>query len=69
MAIDRCSMFLALKLFEIAQLADGQEASTRYIEMLPSNLPKPADIGIPDPLAEEWAARHGRGFRDLQGGL
>jgi hypothetical protein len=56
MAIDRCSLLLALKLFEIAQLSDGQESSTRYIEMLPSNLPKAGDIGIPERLASEWEA-------------
>jgi len=54
MAIDRCSFFLALKLFEIAQLGDGQESSTRYIEMSPVSLPRPADVGIPDALAGEW---------------
>ncbi len=54
MAIDRCSFFLALKLFEIAQLCDGQESSTRYIEMVPSSLPDPAEIGVPANLAAEW---------------
>lgn len=54
MAIDRCSFFLALKLFEIAQLCDGQESSTRYIEMVPTSLPKPEEIGIPSHLAAEW---------------
>lgn len=54
MAIDRCSFFLALKLFEIAQLCDGQESSTRYIEMVPTSLPKPAEVGIPEHLAAEW---------------
>jgi thymidylate synthase ThyX len=54
MAIDRCSFFLALKLFELAQLCDGQESSTRYIEMVPTSLPKPDEIGIPGPLAAEW---------------
>lgn len=32
-AIDEISMILALKLFEAAQMADGQESSTRYITM------------------------------------
>jgi thymidylate synthase ThyX len=54
MAIDRCSFFLALKLFEIAQLGDGQESSTRYIEMSPASLPKPEEIGVPPALAAEW---------------
>ncbi len=53
-AIDRCSFFLALKLFELAQLCDGQESSTRYIEMVPTSLPKPEEIGIPGHLAGEW---------------
>ncbi len=52
--IDGCSMFLAYKIFEIAQLCDGQESSTRYITMAPSNLPNPEEIGIPDRLAAEW---------------
>lgn len=54
MAIDRCSFFLALKLFEIAQLCDGQESSTRYIEMVPASLPNPVEIGIPSQFAAEW---------------
>lgn len=53
-AIDRCSFFLALKLFELAQLCDGQESSTRYIEMTPASLPQPAEVGIPEALAAEW---------------
>ena len=72
MAIDRCSFFLALKLFEIAQLCDGQESSTRYIEMVPTSLPKPAEIGIPDGLAGEWQSVmedaftiYGEVYRDL----
>jgi thymidylate synthase ThyX len=54
MTIDNCSMLLAYKLFELSQLCDGQESSTRYIQMAPSGLPKPAAIGIPDHLAAEW---------------
>jgi hypothetical protein len=54
MTIDNCSMLLAYKLFELSQLCDGQESSTRYIQMAPSGLPKAAAIGIPDNLAAEW---------------
>jgi thymidylate synthase ThyX len=54
MVVDHCSMFLAYKLFEFAQLADGQESSTRYIELGPANLPSPAELGIPAALAGEW---------------
>jgi thymidylate synthase ThyX len=54
MAIDGCSMFLAYKIFEIAQLADGQESSTRYIKIDNSSLPAAAEAGIPASLAAEW---------------
>jgi thymidylate synthase ThyX len=54
MAIDNCSMLLAYKLFDLAQLGDGQESSTRYIEMSASNLPSPDEIGIPDHLKSAW---------------
>jgi len=53
-AIDGCSMYLAYKIFEIAQLCDGQESSTRYIKLDKSSLPDPKTIGIPDDLAQEW---------------
>ncbi|HYR58449.1 MAG TPA: FAD-dependent thymidylate synthase [Chthoniobacteraceae bacterium] len=72
MAIDRCSFFLALKLFEMAQLCDGQESSTRYIEMAPASLPNPVEIGIPGHLASEWRsvmedafAIYGEVYREL----
>lgn len=55
-AIDDVSMWLAYKLFEIAQMADGQESSTRYIAMDPQNIPTPNEIGMPVDLAEEWLA-------------
>ncbi len=53
-AIDGCSMFLAYKLFEIAQLCDGQESSTRYIKLDSSNLSDPEQIGLPPGLISEW---------------
>lgn len=52
--IDGCSMFLAYKLFEIAQLCDGQESSTRYIKMDRSNLQDASILGIPQELIPEW---------------
>lgn len=55
-AIDGCSMFLAYKLFELAQLCDGQESSTRYIELSPAGLPAPEELGIPEKLKSEWSA-------------
>jgi thymidylate synthase ThyX len=59
MIVDGCSMYLAYKLFEIAQLCDGQESSTRYIRLHESceeNLPAPDELGIPADLADEWSA-------------
>jgi thymidylate synthase ThyX len=54
MVVDGCSMFLAYKLFELSQYADGQESSTRYITMDPNSLPEPEEIGIPDTLTSAW---------------
>ncbi|PWT94745.1 MAG: hypothetical protein C5B53_12460 [Candidatus Melainabacteria bacterium] len=54
MTIDGCSMLLAYKLFEFAQLGDGQESSTRYIKMDASSLPQADVLGLPNDLAEEW---------------
>lgn len=65
-ALDGVSMWLAYKIFEIAQMADGQESSTRYITMDPSNLPDPAAIGIPADLAPRWTALMARAFAAYQ---
>jgi len=61
-ALDDVSMWLALKVFEIAQMADGQESSTRYITMDPTNLPSAAAIGIPEDLAGRWQDLMARSF-------
>lgn len=61
-ALDGVSMWLAYKIFEIAQMADGQESSTRYITMDAANLPTPAEIGVPDDLAGEWTSVMARAF-------
>jgi thymidylate synthase ThyX len=53
-AIDGVSQWLAYKIFELAQMADGQESSTRYIAMDAANLPLPAELGIPEDLAPSW---------------
>jgi hypothetical protein len=47
-------MFLAYKIFEIAQLVDGQESSTRYIKMSPESLVLPVELGIPAEISREW---------------
>jgi thymidylate synthase ThyX len=52
--IDGCSMFLAYKLFELSQLCDGQESSTRYIKLDKSNLPSVSETGIPPELSAQW---------------
>ena len=54
MTIDGCSMLLAYKLFEFAQLGDGQESSTRYIKMDVNSLPSADAVGVPAHLASEW---------------
>lgn len=61
-AIDDVSMWLAWKIFEIAQMADGQESSTRYITMDAANLPVPGDLGMPDDLAPRWRELMARAF-------
>ncbi len=61
-ALDDVSMWLAYKVFEIAQMADGQESSTRYITMNPTNLPSAAELGIPEDLASRWQALMARAF-------
>jgi thymidylate synthase ThyX len=61
-ALDGVSMWLAYKIFEIAQMADGQESSTRYITMDAANLPTAAELGIPDDLAPRWTAVMARAF-------
>jgi thymidylate synthase ThyX len=61
-ALDGVSMWLAYKIFEIAQMADGQESSTRYITMDAANLPTAAELGIPSDLAPRWNAVMARAF-------
>ena len=54
-ALDDVSMWLAYKFFEIAQMADGQESSTRYIAMDAANVPSAEELGIPEDLAPAGA--------------
>lgn len=65
-ALDDVSMWLAYKVFEIAQMADGQESSTRYITLAPSALPEPEALGIPADLAPRWREVMGRAFATYQ---
>lgn len=65
-AIDGVSMWLAYKIFEIAQMADGQESSTRYITMDVANLPLPSDVGIPEELAPSWVETMSAAFDAYQ---
>jgi thymidylate synthase ThyX len=65
-ALDDVSMWLAYKVFEIAQMADGQESSTRYITLAPSALPEPAELGVPEELAPRWREVMGRAFAAYQ---
>src|SRR5581483_5034476 len=61
-ALDGVSMWLAYKIFEIAQMADGQESSTRYITMDASNLPSSEELCIPDDLNGRWREVLGLAF-------
>ena len=61
-ALDGVSMWLAYKIFEISQMADGQESSTRYITMDASNLPGADELGIPADLADRWRLTMGRAY-------
>lgn len=61
-AIDDVSMWMAYKLFEVSQMCDGQESSTRYITMDPKNIPTPDEVGMPVDLAEEWLSIVSEGF-------
>ncbi|MCM2273862.1 MAG: FAD-dependent thymidylate synthase [Candidatus Didemnitutus sp.] len=61
-ALDGVSMWLAYKIFELAQMADGQESSTRYITMDATGLPTPAELGVPDDLAARWTAVMAKAF-------
>jgi len=64
--VDGCSMFLAYKLFEIAQLCDGQESSTRYIKLDSSSLPSPDSIGLSQELTEKWHSLMDLSYRMYQ---
>jgi thymidylate synthase ThyX len=61
-ALDNVSMWLAYKIFEIAQMADGQESSTRYITMEASNVPSAEELGVPEDLAPRWREILARSF-------
>jgi thymidylate synthase ThyX len=61
-ALDDVSMWLAYKVFEIAQMADGQESSTRYITMDAANLPTADELGIPEDLADRWRSVMAKAF-------
>lgn len=65
-ALDGVSMWLAYKIFEIAQMADGQESSTRYITMDAANLPLPNELGIPEDLAPAWVETMAAAFSVYQ---
>ncbi len=62
LALDGISMWLAWKIFEVSQMADGQESSTRYITMEAANLPAPEELGVPGELAARWSDIMARAF-------
>lgn len=62
LALDDISMWLAYKIFDISQMADGQESSTRYIAMEAANVPAAEELGVPADLAPRWRAMLERAF-------
>jgi thymidylate synthase ThyX len=54
--MDGISMWLAYHIWSLCPTAGGQESSTRYIKLSSENLPDAAEIGIPEPLRDEWHA-------------
>ncbi len=66
-ALDGVSMWLAYKIFAYAQMADGQESSTRYIAMDASNVSSAAELGIPADLAPRWSAMLAGAFAAYNG--
>ncbi len=61
-ALDGVAMWLAYKIFELSQMADGQESSTRYITMEATNLPTAEELGVPAELAPRWSAVLAKAF-------
>jgi len=61
-ALDEVSMLLAAKFFEFAQMADGQESSTRYITLSINAMPSAAEVGLPEGVADRWEALNRKGF-------
>lgn len=61
-AMDGITMLLATKLFEFAQMAAGQECSTRYIPMTIDSLADPAALGIPEEVHALWRSTCSAGF-------
>jgi thymidylate synthase ThyX len=57
--IDGISILLAAKLFEMMQMGDGQECSTRYISMTEEGLIDPDELGLPNRGILMGIQRHG----------
>lgn len=66
MAVDDVSMYMAYKLFYFSQMCDGQESSTRYIEMTPKSLPDGSSLGLDTELAKEWDSLMTEAFERYQ---
>jgi thymidylate synthase ThyX len=52
--IDGISMYMAYMIYHYAQMAAGQESSTRYIPMNAGGLMSAEEVGIPAEFAKEW---------------
>lgn len=64
--LDGASLLLLYKIFELAQLCDGQESSTRYILLDVNGLCTPEELGVPEHLHQEWNKVMNSAFAEYQ---
>src|SRR5512145_1520344 len=54
MFVDGISIWLAYYVWSLCPTAGGQESSTRYLKLSPSELIAPEELGIPEDQVAEW---------------
>ena len=69
MFLDGVSIWLAYYIWTLCPTAGGQESSTRYVKISPSNLLSAAELGIPSADLETWSALMGDCFHAFQASL
>lgn len=60
--LDGISILLAYKVFQAAQMADGQESSTRYIQLNQDGLQNITYLGLPSQISDLWTKTCLEGF-------